>query len=192
MAIKELLDEFISISDKMRCGYKDSLGAPIQTWKQTMSTISQTIPTIYQEIYSRFAGTHRGLNDQRYMDFIPGYRLIHIDELVDEYHNLLRMMALDNICEAQIESVIPLLADYASCYVCYAKRKDAAEAVFLYSPNDGLVERHHSIEKFFETAIQFYKENVYFLDSRGFLDYDFEKEAIVGKKCNPGVQYWFE
>ena len=190
--IKELLIEFISLSDKMRCGYKDSLGIAYQAWEQIITNIDQSVPEIFQEIYSRFAGTRRNTEQQKLMDFIPGYRLIHIEEIEDEYNALSRMMESDDLHKKLIEVVIPLLADYSSDYICYVKKRDNTEAIFAYSPVDGLVELHGSLEKFFETIIAFYKENVYFLDDDGFLDYDFEREGVIGEKYNSGIRYWTE
>lgn len=65
------------------------------------------------------------------MDFIPGYRLIHIEELEDEYKAFMRMMELEHA--TQIEAAVPLLAGSASNYICYVKKQDGTEAVFLYS-----------------------------------------------------------
>ena len=189
---KELLDECISLSDKMRCGYKSSLGIPHQAWEQILTNITRPVPEIYREIYSTFAGTPRDVKEQKLMDFIPGYRLIHIEELQVEYNAFMRTVGFDAICENQMEMVVPLLADYASNYICYVKKQDNTEAIFAYSTDEGFIEMHRSLERFFETIITFYKENVYFLDNNGFLDYDFEKAGAIGGKLNPGIKYWTE
>ena len=49
---------------------------------------------------------------------------------------------------------------------------------------------HNSPQKFFETVYEFYKQNVYFLDADGYLDYDFNIEGIVGSNLNPDISYW--
>lgn len=190
--IKELLAEFISLSDKMRLGYKNSLGTTYHAWEQIIGAMNQYIPVLFREIYGRFAGTYRDIQDQKYMDFIPGYRLIHITELKNEYNILAHLIKEDNLCNSQVNVIMPLLADYSSCYICYVKKLDNTEAVFSYSPDGGLVELHSSLETFLETIIAFYKENVYFLDDNGFLDYDFEKAGVVGARYNPGISYWTE
>lgn len=189
---KELLVELISLSDKMRCGYKSSLGISHQAWEQVLTNITRPVPEIYREIYSTFAGTPRDVKEQKLMDFIPGYRLIHIDELEAECNTFMRMVGSDAICKNQMETATPLLADYASNYICYVKKQDNTEAIFAYSLDEGFVEMHRSLEKFLETIIAFYKENVYFLDNDGFLDYDFEKAGIIGERLNPGIKYWME
>lgn len=190
--VKELFVEFISLSDQMRCGYKTSLGIPHQSWEKILTNINHSVPQIYQEIYSTFAGTRRDLKEQKLMDFIPGYRLIHIEELETEYDAFLHMSGLNAICEKQIETAAPLLADYASNYICYVNKRDSTEAIFSYSPKGGFVEMHRSLETVFKTVITFYQEDVYFLDNDGFLDYDFEKAGAIGKTLNPGITYWTE
>ena len=190
--MEEMVREFVCLSDQMRPGYRASLGTPQEGWERFILAKAGFVPKVFQAVYGQFAGTRRELEDQRLMDFIPGYRLIHAGELESEYRHLLNLLEPDDICEAQIETFMPLLADYASCYVLYAKRRDQVELVFSYSPDGGLVRMHDSAERFLETIIAFYRENVYFLDSNGFLDYDFEQQGIVGKRYNPGVAYWSE
>ena len=51
---------------------------------------------------------------------------------------------------------------------------------------------HDSVELFFKTIIAFYTQDVFFLDKDGYLDYDFEKEGIIGAAYNPGIDYWIE
>ena len=157
-----------------------------------MTNINHPAPEIFREIYSIFAGTRRNIEDQKLMDFIPGYRLIHIEELEAEYDALVRMTDFHGIYENQIKIVIPLLADYASDYICYVKKQNNTETIFTYSPDGGLVEMHNSLEAFFETIIAFYKEDAYFLDDNGFLDYDFDKTGVIGEKHNQGIRYWTE
>jgi hypothetical protein len=49
-----------------------------------------------------------------------------------------------------------------------------------------------SAHKFLETICEFYKNDVYFLDEDGYLDYDDEKESEVAIKINEDVDYWKE
>ena len=190
--IDELVVEYLSLSDKMRKGYKNSLVISSQTCNETLSRIMPVVPEVFWVIYQKVAGTYRNIENQKFMDFVPGYRLIHIEELESEYHNLLQMLPLDDICESQIRTIMPLLADYSSCYICYVETNDNEETIFHYSLNDGLQKMHTSVELFFKTIIVFYNQDVFYLDGDGFLDYDFEKEGVIGAECNPGIDYWIE
>ena len=170
--IADLFSEYLSLSDKIRVGYKSSLGNSHSSWKNFFTGITPTIPEVIQAIYGEVAGTHRDIAIQKYMDFIPGYRLIHIEEIEREFHTLIGLLDLDYVCEARIKTIIPLLADYSSSYIFYAKTDDNKEAIFHFAPSDGLQKRHNSVELFFETIIAFYTEDVFYLDDDGFLDYD--------------------
>lgn len=189
---KGVFNEFLFLSDKMRKGYINSLGNAIPTWENYLAKITSATPEVISVIYEKVSGTHRDISTQKYLDFVPGYRLIHIEELEREYHILLQRLEFDDVCKARIEMIIPLLADYSSCYICYAKTTDNCEGIFHYSPEDGLLKMHDSVELFFKTIIAFYTQDVFFLDKDGYLDYDFEKEGIIGVAYNPGIDYWIE
>lgn len=190
--IADLFSEYLSLSDKIRVGYKSSLGSSHSSWKNFFTGITPTIPEVIEAIYGKVAGTHRDIAIQKNMDFVPGYRLIHIEEIEREFHTLIGLLDLDSVCEARIKTIIPLLADYSSSYIFYAKTDDNKEAIFHFAPSDGLQKRHNSVELFFETIIAFYTENVFYLDDDGFLDYDFEKESVIGAIHNPDIEYWIE
>lgn len=190
--MKKLFAEYLSLSDKLRNGYQNSLGTSRPEWRKTIAAVLPVVPPIFEAIYGKVEGTYRNISNQKYMDFVPGFRLIHINELESEFHTLLQMSELDDVCESQIKTIIPLLADYSSCYICYAETKDNQEIIFYFSPDDGLQKMHNSAENFFNTLIAFYQNDVYYLDEDGFLDYDFEKEGVIGAEYNPGVEYWTE
>lgn len=188
----ELVMKYFSLSNKIRNQYIESLGTASQTWIDTFIPMVTFVPPIFQAIYSRVEGTHRDIVNQKHMDFVPGYRLIHIEELENEYHTLLKILDLDDVCEARIEMIIPLLADYSSCYICYAETIKDEKIIFHYSPSDGIQRMHNSIELFFKTLIAFYEKGVFYLDEDGFLSYDFEKQGAIGAEYNPDVSYWTE
>lgn len=190
--LDKLFTEFLDLSEKMRNGYIDSLGNASPTWEEAFTPITDDIPKVIHTIYSKVSGTYRDVENQIYMDFIPGYRLIHIEELKSEYASLLETLELDDVCEAGIKCIIPLLADYSSGYICYARTRRDEEIIYNYFPDDGFQRMCLSAEDFFKTIIAFYENDVYYSDDDGFLDYDFEKEGIVGAKCNPNINYWTE
>jgi hypothetical protein len=49
---------------------------------------------------------------------------------------------------------------------------------------------HNTGEDFLRTISAFYVYDVYFLDEDNYLDYDLEKEGIIGAKLNQGIDYW--
>lgn len=81
----EMFKELIELSRELRPAYPDSLGTAKEDWAETLQLTH--LPSLFEVIFSTVQGTYRDTNDQRLMDFIPGYRLIHIDEIVSEKNN---------------------------------------------------------------------------------------------------------
>ena len=76
----DLFSEYLFLSDKMRTGYKSSLGKSHSSWENFFTEITPAIPEVFLAIYGEVAGTHRDIAIQKYMDFVPGYRLIQITD----------------------------------------------------------------------------------------------------------------
>lgn len=189
--LTNLFKEFLDLSAIIRNNYPESLGNKKDNWKEVISLIDTNIPKLYEVVYGSVSGTKRDIREQEMMDFIPGYRLIHIDELFDEKKNLDNVMMDQKSIGYKI--VIPLLANYSSDFICYTRMDNGQEKVASLVHDDcQLILMHDSVEKFLETICEFYKEKVYYLDDEGYLDYDFIKEGEVGAKINKGVSYWVE
>ncbi len=74
--LRELFEEFIELSRTLRPDYPESLGLAKEKWQSSIPNF--TLPTLIHVIYSVVQGTERDIRDQKLMDFIPGFRLIHI------------------------------------------------------------------------------------------------------------------
>jgi hypothetical protein len=62
----------------------------------------------------------------------------------------------------------------------YITKNDSDELILMFnSPVD-----------FMETISEFYIQGVYFLDLDGYLDYNLDKEILIGARMNPGASYW--
>ena len=55
--LDDLVKEYLSLSDIMRKGYKDSLGTESQTWNETLSRLSPVVPDVFKAIYGEVSGT---------------------------------------------------------------------------------------------------------------------------------------
>jgi len=188
-----MLDDFfkesLKLSGQLRPNYPQSLGNKADNWGNVIGRLSSNIPEIFSAIYGNISGTKLSIKNQELMDYTPGYRLIHISEIVEE-KNILDSVFVKNDC-SEIDVVIPLLANYSSDYICYCKYSAGEECICALMHDEGeLVLMHKSPKKFLETICELYKQGVYFLDSDGYLDYDSDKEGIVGSKLNPGIEYW--
>lgn len=49
---------------------------------------------------------------------------------------------------------------------------------------------YDSIESWIKTIIQCYKQQIYHIDSNGFLQYDREREPKLSRKMNPKSVFW--
>jgi len=189
--LNDLFDEFIVLSTKLRKEYLKSLGEKASNWEEMLRTIDTDMPYLFQVTYSKVSGTRRDIQKQELMDFIPGYRLIHISELNYEKKKLNKIYNYYN--NDKIQKIIPYLTNYSSDFICYGKMTDGRDIVVsIMHDEQKLTLMHESIEKFFETICEFYKDNVYFLDTDGYLDYDVEREGEVGAKINENITYWIE
>jgi hypothetical protein len=185
MMLKELFDEFIELSKELRPEYPDSLGKSKEDWIQVFENFSKT-PELFKVVYSSIQGTKREIANKSLMDFIPGFRLIHIEELVQEKKNLDKL----NVYEKG-SLILPLLINYSSDYFCYVENCEDASGIYLFMHDEcSLNLVYRTAEKFLESAIEFYKQHAYYLDNDGFLDYDFQKEGSIGASINPEVKYW--
>lgn len=183
--------ELINLSEKMRPSYKESLGPKTEEWEEIVKKLGPSVPPVYSLIYSQVSGTKRSIEDQMLMDFIPGYRLIHIAELIEEKANLQHVLVPEELPEGA--ELYPLLANYSSDFICIVRYADGDEKIGLVTNLEGIPEiLHNSPESFFKTHCEMYRQEVYFADTDGFLHLDWDKKNLVGAKCNPGISYWEE
>lgn len=185
----EQFQEYLKLSADLRPDYIASLGKSDNEAKIT--AIFPEAPELLKAIYSTVSGTSSEEEEPSLIEFIPGYRLIHINEYEAE------MKILAGILEEkghQADGVIlPILTNYGSDFICYHKSADGVERVcdLLHDFGD-LIVMYESPEKFLETLCEFYKQEVYFLDEEGYLDCDLVKEGEVGAALNPDAKYWSE
>lgn len=187
--LKEQFQEYLKLSADLRPDYIASLGKGDNEAKIT--AIFPEAPELLKAIYNTVSGTSSEEEEPSLIEFIPGYRLIHINEYEAE------MKILAGILEEkghQVDGVIlPILTNYGSDFICYYKSADGVERVcdLLHDFGD-LIVMYESPEKFLETLCEFYKQEVYFLDEEGYLDCDLVKEGEVGAALNPDAKYWSE
>jgi len=189
--IGDLFNEFLALCDQIRPGYRESLGRGLHRLEaelrlKNIFKSAVDIPELVLEIYCQVDGTLRNVASQKFMDFIPGYRLIHIDELEEEFQKLM------TLADSSQVHYFPFLANYSSDSVCIENRSGNNESnISSFLHDDPQFELMHSnAEDFLITIIAFHRENVYFLDTDGFLDYDLYKQGLVGGRLNTGISYW--
>lgn len=183
--------QFLNLSGQLRPDYIASLGIPTEGGLSTISGAISEVPDLLTAIYSSVSGTNSDEEEPSLIEFIPGYRLIHIGEYQQEMQVLARILEEK---EQHVDGVIlPILTNYGSDFICYHRSGDGTERIcdLLHDYGD-LVVMYDSPQKFLETLCEFYKQEVYFLDEEGYLDCDLVKEGEVGAALNPAAQYWAE
>ena len=175
------MDEFLRLSDLLRPGYSATLGQANGTeLGQHFKISAGAVPKFITNIYSKYLGTRSSTANQAMMDFIPGYRLIHVEELLHEWQVVHH--------RHDQPTCFPFLANYSSDHICWCN----GEIVDSSSEQDSPELLHQSEASFFQTIEEFYRQKVYFLDADGYLDYDFDEQGRIGAALNPGVGYWLE
>lgn len=189
--LKEQFQEYLTLSAALRPDYVASLSKDGKDGSTSLKGILPEAPELLKAIYSTVSGTSSDEEEASLMEFIPGYRLIHIDEYEQE------MRVLTGILEEKGQHpdgvVLPILTNYGSDFICYYRSADGVERVCdLMNDYGDLIVMYDSPEKFLETLCEFYKQEVYFLDEEGYLDCDLIKEGEVGAALNPDAKYWSE
>jgi hypothetical protein len=178
--LREKLVKVLALSEALRPGYTASLGLG-----RRITSPSPLLRIIYETVN----GTPRTIEDQKFMDFIPGFFLIHADERAKAESVIADHAGCDELCRAY-SYVLPLLSNYSSDYLCVAGNANGDSILSIDHEELEVSVRHASSCQFLETIIQFYQRQVYFLDGNGCLDYDFDRAQEVGAELNPGVEYW--
>lgn len=183
--------EFLERSAQLRPGYPASLGKAPAEGGAVLAAWIPEVPGLLQAVYDTVLGTDSGEEDPSLVEFIPGYRLIHISEYGKELEMLSGILQEKGYTGGGV--VLPLLTNYGSDYICYHKTEDGKERIcdLLHDYGD-LVVMYDSPDTFLETLCEFYKQEVYFLDEEGYLDCDLVMEGEVGAALNPGAAYWSE
>jgi len=188
--INYLLERVLELSESLRPGYLKSVGSGVslEEIELRFDSIFPTFedkPLALFDIYFYVTGTKCDISDQKYMDFIPGYRLIHFDEIEVEYR---KYCALG----LQGENLFPFLTNYSSDYICVSRIQGESCIYSILHDDPTPILMHKTLDRFLETIIKFYERDVYFVDNDGFLDFNFEDQGILGAELNPELPYWFE
>jgi hypothetical protein len=175
-----LLHEVIELASRSRTGLADAIGLRRPDGSRAISHARVSVPGSLQDIYAVAEGTRRDIADQSLMDIVPGYRLVHYDELDltrRQFHSVW----------PELKDYVPFLADYSGCHYLLGT---ADGIVGHLDREEGFAKVSSSLEAFWKTVRQCYVDGVYFLDADGYLDSDYEKEGALGTRLNPGCEWW--
>ena len=184
--IRNLVEEFFDVSENVRPGLTSQLGkGDVASLEKAVDPFFNSIPESLKKVFGLYSGVG-SVKNQRFFDLIPGYRLLGITELMDGIREA------SNNFENFV--AVPIFKNMSSDYVvfCFDRRGQEKGVYRCWHDDDEPSMISKSIEDYFVTLISFYREGVFYLDSDGYLDYDFDKEGVVGARLNPGCEYWSE
>ena len=180
--MEDLFIAFLQRSEKLRPGYVNSLGKATSLPEVIYDV---RYPELLKVIYQQVSGTKSNIIDQKYMDFIPGYYLIHIDEYGDSLE--LQKQIVEEFSDKRL---IPILRNYSSDFV--SLDVDSGSIYLVYHDDDEIYKIYENGSNFLQTLTAFYEQKVYFLDNDNYLDYDADLEYTVAHHLNPSIDYWAE
>jgi hypothetical protein len=143
--------------------------------------IPESLITIYSCV--------RGVSQRDDGFFLFGWKLLAIDEINDEIDMLTDLKArypLD--CNYQLD-MIPFLINGCGDNLSVRTLKDDQSVWHLMHDGDGCMV-HRSIDDFLLTAIECYKQGVYYFDEEeGIWSADYDLFIEIGEKLNPEVDF---
>lgn len=184
--MEEEFEKFLEQSDNLRNGYRVSLLPANDDWFEILSLTAGEVPALLKTIYSKVSGTKYEIENQMYMDFLPGYLLVHINEYAGTYKQLRSLLNGLGINE----EYLPILRNYSSDFIVI--KKDSDEIYQVFHDETEIFLMYETPLDFLKTINAFYSERVFFTDEDNYLDYDEDLEYEVGRKYNPGIDFWLE
>jgi hypothetical protein len=181
MDFEKIFDALLVEAEKLRPGFQSSLGDGDLT---LVARVDHRLPNVIKAIYDKIYGTKHDPEQQVFFDFIPGFRLVDILGLVGGVNKYMQASSDGGYKYCMFEN-------YSNDFVVFEYDADNNSTGVFKLRNDDDQELICDTDiVFFEMILSLYKEKAYFVDSDGFLDYDFDKEGMIGKKFNPSVEYW--
>ncbi len=183
----KLFQELLQVIETIRPGYRATLGSG--TDRNTMSNIigRDVVPDLIYSIYSQVNGTDGQIQDQKFMDLVPGYRILQLSELSERRDRIYAMAPW-----VKSEDIIPVLANYSDDYLCLRMAETSGDLVDFTHDMDEIQMMYDSSESFLHSVKECYEKGAYFLDEDQYLECDDDAEAVVGKKYNPNAEFWDE
>ena len=183
MDIQQLFDRFLVLSENKRKGYTESLGLPEPNATQQLEFVAGSpLPPLLTYIYNKVAGTPRQCKRENFIDFIPGFRLIHVNDWPAAYEAPKKVHGAD---------WLPLLRDDENGY--YAINRTTDEVAITFLDEFAFIDAVSlNATNFLQTLVANYERKVYSVDRFGLLDYDERREGEVAREINPDVDYWME
>lgn len=177
--------DFIEETKKLRPEYTDYLEKYNPNWEDKLLKIVDEIPSIFNDIYSFCNGTDIEKTPNEFLDFLTGFRLLTIEEVV------VFTKEIRELYEVEDEVILlPFLTGFSSDYIAYYKDAEQ-EKIILVTPVEGIGDIYDSVSSFWQTITQFYIKKAYFLDEDNVLDCDEDLVDKIAMNYNKNSDFWF-
>ncbi len=141
---------------------------------------SLILPESLNILYSKVSGTYYEIEDQRLMDFLPGYLLIRDAEYESFTQSVKEMIPNGE------DTYYPILVNYSSDFYALKVSEGKENGIFLIEHDaDEPTKIHHSFEDFLRTIIACYKRKIYFWMMTGILIWTLTKNNLSAKSIIP-------
>ena len=158
--LQKRIQSFFDKSENLREGYLQSLQQPnlelLANFKETFPNIS----VMFSEIYSFCNGTPAEIKSSTFFDFIPGFRLMQLEEIFAKYKDLSNL-------SKDFTFILPFLTDDSDCFYSYAFNTSVEKIVYVSDTTAEII--YDSVEDFWTAINASYKDKIYSLDEAGFL-----------------------
>lgn len=181
--MEELFKKYLEKSELLRPGYIKSLKQPTEEWKKDFDGFSD-LPELLTMIYSKVEGTAYEVENQVFMDFIPGYLLISSAEYKKNYDSFTSLIPLS--FKGQL---FPVLRNYSSDFIAVEL---GSEKIYQFFHDNDLYIIHEDSNAFLETLNLYYDKQVFLPTEEGYLDFDIDKQYKVAAEHNPTIEFWKE
>lgn len=192
-SVHTLLDRILSHLTRLQQPVVGLLqeGLDHQDIENSVALLPMSLPEEVYRLYEWRNGTRRHeRRPMKHLYFFPGFYFLSLDEAVTSY----QLFANDSRWNS---SWFPLFANgggdfYAA--VGTAERQQSSEIIgfMLDLPDDEQVAEYESLEKMLLTMATCYDEEVFYVQSDGYLDADDRRRSQIAKRLNPNIPLYMD
>ena len=143
------------------------------------------LPPHLRAIFRYVKGTPHEISEQKWMDFVPGHRLMIATEISATKTKLHTFYGDDELFT--LTGRTPFMTNYSSDYYL---TDDEDHGIYWLDHSQGVSRVAQNMAAFLETILECYVSGAYKTDDDGFLDLDDEKELEIGQARNPDCDFW--
>ena len=173
-----------------------NLPASISLIEQTQKRLGLTFSKELIELYLFANGTSRTEKPLGMIGLIPIHIFMDLASAEYYYSTDIEFEDLFEIWDSGFkprDKLFPFLEDSSgNCYWVDLNESTPNHGKIFWTNTypDSPAYKFNSLTSMFETIAQAYKSGVFFVDSDGYLDQDYDRWGLVARENNPGIKFW--